>query len=105
MFGSQPQVVRPLALFSSLALGAALATACGDGPSEPENQAPVAVGSMPDIETFIGESVSTDVVEYFSDPDEDTLRFAVTSSPQSVATAGISGSTITARAWPRVRRP
>ena len=89
-----PQVVPRLTFLSFAALGVALAAACGDGTSEPSNQAPQAVGSMPDLEISVGQTDSQDVTEYFSDPDGDTLSYEVESSATSVATASVTGSGI-----------
>lgn len=100
------RVVRALALFSIVA-GAALgvATCGGDGgtdpipppppdPPPPANRAPTAVGSIAAQTVLVGESVSVNVASNFTDPDGNTLSFAAATSDAAVATASVSGSTV-----------
>ncbi len=61
------------------------------------NRAPTAVGAI-DAQTIDGgSSVAVDVSTHFSDPDGDALTYGATSSNASVATATMSGSTVTIR--------
>jgi uncharacterized protein YjdB len=60
------------------------------------NQSPVAVGSISDRSVNVGDDVSVnDVSPYFSDPDGDALTYTARSSDTGVATASVSGSTVT----------
>ena len=74
-------------------------TACGQGESATvptdDNQAPVAVGSIPAQTVTAGEVVSLDVTSYFSDPDGDALTYAATTSSPAIASPTVSGSTLT----------
>ncbi|MCY3603570.1 MAG: Ig-like domain-containing protein [Chloroflexi bacterium] len=66
--------------------------------SESGNRSPVPVGSIPDTLVTVGDSITGDASEYFSDPDGDELSYRATSSNTSVATVRLSGSmgTVTA---------
>ena len=100
------RAIRLLGLFSMTA-GAALwvATCGGDSgtaptptpptPTPPANRAPTAVGSISAQTVLAGESASVNVAANFSDPDGNTLSFAVASSDEAVATASASGSAVT----------
>ena len=60
------------------------------------NQSPVAVGSISDRLVNVGDNVSVnDVSPYFSDPDGDILTYTAASSNMGLATASVSGSTVT----------
>ncbi|MDE2678205.1 MAG: Ig-like domain-containing protein [Gemmatimonadota bacterium] len=75
---------------------AVTAFACGE--TEPENQAPIAVGDIPPV-TLTEEDVFTETVsEFFSDPDGDPLAFAARSSATNVVTPSMSNDTITVEA-------
>lgn len=70
--------------------------ACGE--TEPENQAPVAVGDIPPV-TLAEEDVFTETVsEFFSDPDGDELAYSAKSSTASVVTLSMSNDTIMVKA-------
>ena len=70
--------------------------ACGD--TEPENQAPVAVGDIPPV-TLTEEDVFTETVSaFFSDPDGDELAYSAKSSAASVVTPSMSNDTIMVKA-------
>lgn len=72
--------------------------ACGDGTPdivEPDNQAPVATGTIPAQTVHVGETGSVDVSAYFSDPDGDALSYGAASADVGVATVSVSGSTVT----------
>ena len=76
------------------------ASACGDGATEPSppppaDQAPETVGSIPDQTVTAGETATLDVSSYFSDPDGDALSYEASTSDVSVATASLSGNTLT----------
>ena len=75
-------------------------TACGGGDAggtEPtdDNQAPMAVGSIPEQMVTAGEVVSLDLTSYFSDPDGDALNYSATTSAPAVASPTVSGSSLT----------
>ena len=59
------------------------------------NQSPVTVGTIPAKTVKAGASVSVNASSYFSDPDEDALTYTASSSRNSVATASVSGNSIT----------
>ena len=59
------------------------------------NRAPEAVGTIPDLTLRTGDTENVDVSSYFNDPDADALIYAATSSDAGVATASVSGSTVT----------
>ena len=73
--------------------------ACGGDESgtEPtdDNQAPTAVGSIPEQMVTAGEVVSLDLTSYFNDPDGDALTYSATTSAPAVASPTVSGSTLT----------
>ena len=78
--------------------------ACGDGATEPvtppvtpepANRAPEVVGTIPSLTLTTGDTESVDVSSYFRDPDGDALSHAARTSDPEVATASISGSTVT----------
>ncbi len=57
----------------------------------PENQSPMAVGSIEDQSVSSGDTMSLDLSGYFSDPDGDALIYAASSSDGGVATAEVDG--------------
>ena len=60
------------------------------------NQAPLAVGILPDRQLTVGSmAVDVDVAAAFQDPDNDTLTYGASSSLTSVATLSRSGSVVT----------
>ena len=60
------------------------------------NRAPVAVGLLPDKQFTVGDSsVVLDVSGNFSDPDNDTLTYTVSSNNTAVATASVSNAQVT----------
>ena len=60
------------------------------------NRAPVALGSIPDVEmeSVAGEAAAVDPSEYFSDPDGDALSYEAESSDRAVATVSVSGNVV-----------
>ena len=60
------------------------------------NRAPVAVGRIPDAETFAGGSVEIGLAGYFSDPDGDELTYSAASSNPGVATVSVVGAALQA---------
>ena len=62
------------------------------------NRAPVAVGTLPDIEVEVGDETSVTVSRYFADPDGDSLAFGVGSFDEAVATARVGDDRLTVRA-------
>ena len=59
------------------------------------NRGPVATDSIPDQTVQAGDSVSLDLAEHFSDPGGDALTYAAESSAADVATAAVSGASLT----------
>ena len=66
-----------------------------DCPADGRNQSPVTVGTIPAMTVKAGESVSVNASSYFSDPDGDALTYSASSSSTGVATASVSGPTVT----------
>ena len=62
---------------------------------EAANRAPEAVGTIPARTITAGQRATVDVSSYFSDPDEDTLSYQAETSETGVATASVSGDTVT----------
>ena len=61
----------------------------------PANRAPTTTRSISDITMPVGTSGTIDLSLDFSDPDGDTLTYAVTSSNTAAVTASVSGSDLT----------
>ena len=59
------------------------------------NRRPVVSAAISDAELHVGDTVEVELSEHFSDPDGDELTYSVESSRPSVATATMSGSTLT----------
>ena len=62
---------------------------------EAANRAPVAVGAIPDVGLAVGDIFTAHVVQFFSDPDDDTLTYAAVSGDTMVVTASMAGNFIT----------
>ena len=62
---------------------------------EAVNQAPVAEGTIDDLQLVVGGETTVDVAANFSDPDEDELGYAATSSDTAVATVTTEGAVVT----------
>ena len=58
------------------------------------NRAPLAAGTIPDLQAAIGDTARIDVSGYFTDPDGDALAYEATSSDIGLATADASGDTV-----------
>ena len=65
------------------------------------NGSPRAEGTISEQTLDAGEAATVDVSSYFADPDGDALSFAVASGNENVATASLSGSTLTVTAVAR----
>lgn len=65
---------------------------------EAPNSAPEVTGMLDDQSLNVGDSLTHDVAEFFTDADGDTLTFAAAVSDTAVATASVSGSTLTVMA-------
>lgn len=70
-----------------------LATSQSFGVTVP-NQPPMLADSIPALELFTSDSVDIDLLAHFSDPDGDTLLFAIESSNPAVATVSLSRHTV-----------
>ena len=64
--------------------------ACGE--TEPENQSPITVGVIPDVEMTTLADTAFDVSGYFTDDDGDTLVYGAESLDGTVARATVSGA-------------
>ena len=62
---------------------------------EAVNQAPVGEGIIEDQGMVVGDEVTVDVTDNFSDPDDDELTYAATSSDTAVATVATEGAMVT----------
>jgi uncharacterized protein YjdB len=61
---------------------------------EPTNQAPEAVGSIPDLDLTEGDTATVDLSTRFSDPDDDPLSYEAASSDGNVTSARVSGDSV-----------
>lgn len=78
--------------------GGLVAAVSGGVTVRAENRAPVLVAAIPRQRLQASKSRAVDVAAYFADPDGDALFFDAASSDTGVATAEVSGSTLTIRA-------
>ena len=62
------------------------------------NRAPQPRGTMPPVTVPVGRSNPVDAASYFTEPDGETLAYSATSSPPSVASVSVAGSTVTVTA-------
>ncbi len=62
------------------------------------NRAPQPRGTMPPVTVPAGQSNPVDASSYFTEPDGETLAYSATSSPPSVASVSVAGSTVTVTA-------
>ena len=62
---------------------------------EEANEPPVAEGTIDDQTVDAGSSVEVDVSDNFSDPDDDELMYAATSSDEAIATVSTEGAVVT----------
>ena len=62
------------------------------------NRPPQALHSIPAAEPVVGETLSVDASEHFSDPDGDALSYEAHSSDEAVAAVSVSGSVVTVMA-------
>ena len=69
-----------------------LLIACGE--TEPENQSPMHVGTIPDVEMTTMADTAFDVSGYFTDDDGDTLMYRAESMDRTVAHAVVSGTVL-----------
>ena len=77
-----------------MAAAAAWLAACAEAPVEPANRAPAPLG-IPDMTVAVGHTATVDLSAHFNDPDGDTLLYTAVTSDAGVATASVSGSTLT----------
>ena len=86
-------------LVAAAALEVLWAVACADDPMQPtpdpSNRSPVVTTAIPAQTILIGETAQIDLSAHFSDPDGDALSFSVETQDPAVATATLSGSTLT----------
>ena len=86
-----------LALFACLIMIAgatAWVTGC-EKPTPPEpNKFPYVTKSIAPMTIFIGDTVTADLSDHFTDPDGDELAYAASSSAPTVVAAGVTGGTL-----------
>ena len=75
--------------------GSVRATTSDGGGGGGTNRAPSAVDSVPAQTMTAGESVVVNLASFFTDPDNDALRYTATSDNTDVATTSVSGSDVT----------
>lgn len=92
---ARPPGVRRFAV--GVACACALITACDFGQG-PDDEAPQAVGELPDVLLLEGRTTELDVSSHFTDPEGETLTFSAASSDPAVATVSVSGSVVTVAA-------
>ena len=98
-----PESRSQLSRMPRRALGSGLATAlalagiltCDGGMEPPVNQAPRAVGTIPEQVVAVDSAVVVDVATYFADPDGDTLTYSAVSSSEANAAVTVAGSAVT----------
>ncbi|MCY4571510.1 MAG: leucine-rich repeat protein [Gemmatimonadetes bacterium] len=86
---------RPSTLIFGVVLACVLILACDQGP---DDEAPQAVGEIPDVLLHEGGSTEVDVSTNFTDPEGGTLTFGAVSSNPGVAAVSVSGSIVTVSA-------
>ena len=59
------------------------------------NEAPAAVGTLPNQSVSVGRQASVRMASYFDDPDADPLEYDAASSNEGVATSSAAGGTVT----------
>ena len=70
--------------------------ACSEESTEPPpNRAPVTVGEIPEQRLLVEETVTIDVAEYFSNPDDDHLTYSAAASPAGIVGLSVEGSKVT----------
>ena len=85
---------RRLSQSVAVAVALAWAAACSEEPTEPPNVEPEAVGTIPAVSMFLGDTAVVAVSGYFSDPDGDALSYSAASSDAGVVTTSVSVDTI-----------
>ncbi len=88
------------ALLILAAVAAIVVHACGTddppvAPPPPANRPPVATDAIPAVRMFVSDTVTVILTGHFSDPDGDRLTYTATVSNASIATATISGNSLT----------
>ena len=82
-----------------MALVVLSAAACGDEATAPPtaspNRRPTPTSTIPPQELATGDTLTLDASAYFTDPDGDALTFSVETSNRGVASAALSGVTVT----------
>ena len=93
--------MKRIALLLLVAATAVTIHSCGDGggvtPPQ-QNRPPVATGTIPAADLFVGDTLTLDVSSYFNDQDGDALGYTVTVSDTRVVSASVSGSLVTVAA-------
>ena len=90
------QLRNPKHFIAFLLVGVFALFSVGQSGDAQANEAPIAVGSIPNQTLQAGVSDPTaNANSYFSDPDGDALTYSASSSDSSVASASMSGSSLT----------
>ncbi len=76
------------------AILALLLAACGDEMTELENTPPNAVGSIPDLEAYPGDTAQLDLKNFFADEDGDTLTYDASSSNGMIVSVQVAGTVL-----------
>ena len=92
--------MKRVALMLLLAMTAtATVYSCGGdepvAPQPPANRPRRPTGTIPAARILVDETVTVDVLAYFTDPDGDRLSYSATVSPGTVASAEVAGSIVT----------
>ena len=93
--------IKRIVLLLLVAATAVTVHSCGDGGGGTpprQNRPPVATGTIPAAELFVGDTLTLDVSAYFNDPDGDALSYTVGASDTRVVSARVSGSVVTVSA-------
>lgn len=72
---------------------ALLGLACSEASTKP--RAPATVEEIPEQRLLVGDKVTVDVADYFSDPDGDTLGYSADASPPGIVGLSVAGSEVT----------
>ena len=85
----------PVICLLTVAGAMAWTTGCGGDPTPPPpNQFPYVTDLISPMTIHIGDTVTADLSDHFTDPDGDALTYAASSSDPAVVDASVSGSTL-----------
>ena len=85
----------PVIRLLTVAVAVAWTTGCGEDPTPPPpNQFPYVTDLISPMTIHIGDTVTADLSDHFTDPDGDALTYAASSSDPAVVDASVTGSTL-----------